>query len=98
MFLQKDNTKLGIILGLLAPFAGMLGFYFLRFRSLTIIEFLQYLGIEKHLITAMLSFALLANAIVFTLYINTRKDKTAKGIFVVTVIYAIVVFFLKWAY
>jgi len=98
MFLQKDNTKLGVILGLLAPLAGIFGFYLWRFQRLTITEFIQYLGIEKHLITAMLSFALLANAIVFTIYINTRKDKTAKGIFVVTVIYAIGVLLLKLFY
>ncbi|MBY0347238.1 MAG: hypothetical protein GTN67_10685 [Hydrotalea flava] len=98
MFLKKDNIQLGIILGLLAPFAGMLGFYFWRFRRLTIVEFIQFLAIEKHLISAMLSFSLLANAIVFTIYINTRKDKTARGIFAVTVIYAIGVLLLKLFY
>ncbi|WP_298302223.1 hypothetical protein [Hydrotalea sp.] len=98
MFLTKDNIKLGIVLGLLTPFAGMLGFYFWRFRLLTIVEFIQYLGIEKHLITAMLSFSLLANAIVFTIYINSRKDKTARGIFAVTVIYAIGILLLKLFY
>ncbi|MDE3126031.1 MAG: hypothetical protein KGK14_10990 [Bacteroidota bacterium] len=98
MFITKDNTKLGIVLGLLAPFAGMFGFYLWRFRLLSIVEFIQYLGIEKHLITAMLSFSLLANAIIFTIYINSRKDKTARGIFAVTVIYAITVLLLKLLY
>ena len=95
-FIKKDNLTFGIILGLLLPFVGMIGFYFYRFHRLTIIEFIQYLGIEQRLITNMVSFSLMANAIIFTLYINAHIDKTAKGIFISTCLYAVFVLVLKY--
>ena len=95
-FIKKDNLTFGIILGLLLPFVGMIGFYFYRFHRLTIIEFIQYLGIEQRLITNMVSFSLMANAIIFTLYVNAHIDKTAKGIFISTCLYAIFVLVLKF--
>ncbi|HMZ46580.1 MAG TPA: hypothetical protein PKG56_04220 [Chitinophagaceae bacterium] len=94
-FIKKDSLPFGIILGLLGPIVGMLGFYFYRFHRLTIIEFIQYLGIEQRLVTNMVSFSLLANAIIFTLYINNHIDKTAKGIFISTCFYAVFVLVLK---
>jgi hypothetical protein len=99
MFLTKDNLKLGLILGLLAPFAGMLAFYYWKFSAICPFkEFVQYLGKEKHLLTSMVTFSLLANAIVFTVYVNTNKDKTAKGIFITTCFYVIATLVLKFIY
>jgi arginine/ornithine N-succinyltransferase beta subunit len=94
-FIKKDSLLFGIIIGLLGPLVGMLGFYYYRFHRLTIMEFIQYLGIEQRLITNMVSFSLLANAVIFTLYINNHIDKTAKGVFISTCIYAILVLVLK---
>lgn len=98
MLLKKDNLQLGLLLGFLAPFFGVIGFYFWRFKTLSFIEFIQYLGLEKHLITGMISFSLLANAIAFTIYVNSRKDKTARGIFIATLVYAIAALILKFWY
>ncbi|MBX2930465.1 MAG: hypothetical protein KF781_00805 [Chitinophagaceae bacterium] len=95
-FLKKDSIPFGIIVGLLLPIVGMFGFYYYRFHRLTIVEFIQYLGIEQRLITSMVSFSLLANAIIFTFYINNHIDKTAKGIFISTCLYAVFVLVLKY--
>lgn len=90
MILVKDDIRLGIVLGLLAPFLGMLVFYVWKFYpTYTLADFFTILMIQRSLITAMVSFSLLANAILFTIYINTRRDRTAKGIFIITCIYAI---------
>jgi hypothetical protein len=90
LILVKDDIRLGLILGLLAPFLGMLVFYVWKFYpTYTLADFFTILMIQRSLITAMLSFSLLANAILFTIYINTRRDRTAKGIFIITCIYAI---------
>lgn len=96
MILQKDNLRLGLILGIIAPFFGMLIYYFWKFYpTFSIGDFFQVLGLQKALITALISFSLFANAVIFTLYINTRRDRTARGIFIITCIYAIAAIILK---
>jgi tryptophan-rich sensory protein len=45
---------------------------------------------QKSLMSGIISLALIVNVIVFTIYINKHKDKTATGIFIATCIYALV--------
>ncbi len=96
MILQKDNLRLGLILGIIAPFFGMLVYYFWKFYpTYSIGDFFHVLSIQKTLITALISFSLFANAVIFTLYINTRRDRTARGIFIITCVYAVAAIILK---
>ncbi len=94
---KKDNFKLGLVIGVLAPFLGMLAFYTWKFYpQYTLGDFFHVLMIQKSLITGILSFSLFINAVIFTFFINARSDKTAKGIFIITCIYAIAALLLKW--
>lgn len=88
--LKRDNLKLGIVLGIIAPFFGFLIYYFVKFYpTYGLGDFIEFLKSNKSLITVVVSLSLLANAALFTLYINIHNDLTAKGIFIVTVIYGI---------
>ena len=80
----KDKLTFGLILGFLAPFIGFAVYYLMRFRLFTVKEFFQVLMMQKSLLSGIVSIALLANAILFTIYINKHKDHTAKGIFIAT--------------
>jgi hypothetical protein len=51
---------------------------------------------NPNLISVSISVSLMANAILFTIYINGHRDKTAKGIFLLTVIYAIIAMIFKY--
>ncbi len=97
MIFKKDNLKLGFALGFVGPILGLVVVYFLKsdFRSLSFGEFLSLFFQEKRLITSIGSLSLLANVVLFTLYINTHRDKTAKGIFAITLIYGIAILLLK---
>jgi hypothetical protein len=95
LILKKDNLRLGIVLGLIAPLFGMATYYFWKFYPVSIADFISVLANQKPLITAMVSFSLFANAVIFTLYINTRRDRTAKGIFIITCIYAVIAIIFK---
>jgi hypothetical protein len=96
LILKKDNLKFGILLGILGPLLAMLLYYFWVFsRTISLSEYFYVLGTNKQLLTAISSISLLANAILFTIYINTHRDKTAKGIFVATLIYGIAVLVYK---
>ena len=97
MILKKDNLRLGLILGLFGPLIGLVVVYFVRseLRGLSFIEFLDLFIHTNKLITSIGTLCLLANAVLFTLYINTHRDSTAKGIFLTTVIYGIGILVIK---
>ncbi len=81
---------------MIAPFFGMLIYYFWKFYpTYSIKEFFTVLAIQRSLITGIVSFSLITNAVLFTIYINTHRDKTARGIFFITCLYAIGALILK---
>lgn len=99
VMLKKDNLQLGLLLGFFAPVLGLIIYYFVTFYVIDVsfMDFLDYLKQYKSLLTSVSSLSLVANAVVFTIYINAHKDKTAKGIFVSTLIYGIAVLLVKLA-
>ncbi len=95
MILKKDNLRLGLALGLFGPLLGLVVIYFVRFPSYSFMDFLTYFMNDNRMITSVGSLSLLANVILFTIYINTHRDDTAKGIFIITLIYGIGILILK---
>ncbi len=96
MIFKKDNFIFGLVLGFIAPVLGFMLFKLYKFNGLTISEMFQWMKMNPNLISISISVSLLANAALFTIYINGHRDKTAKGIFLVTIIYAIVAFIFKY--
>lgn len=94
---KKDNFILGALLGLLAPVLGLWLFKMTKLSVFTIKETFQYMIYEPgyRTLSVGLSLSLLLNALLFTIYINNRKDHTAKGIFVTTLIYGLIVLSIK---
>ena len=95
MILKKDNLKLGLILGLIGPLLGLVVIYFFSYSSFTFVDFIDEFIHNKKMITAIGSLSLLANVVLFTLYVNTHRDTTAKGIFIITLVYGIAILVLK---
>jgi hypothetical protein len=95
MILKKDNLRLGLTLGLFGPLLGLVIIYFVKFPSYSFMDFLTYFMNDNRMITSVGSLSLLANVILFTIYINTHRDETAKGIFIITLIYGIGILVLK---
>lgn len=94
-FLIRDNLTLGLTLGLIAPILIFIGIYFARFSSYPFDEFLTTFFHESRLITFFGAWCLVGNIALFTYYINTHRDKTAKGVFILSVVYGIFVLLLK---
>jgi hypothetical protein len=97
MIFKKDNFLLGLILGFIAPALGMLLFKTYKFNVFTYKETFQYMYLEPGFktLTVALTLSLLLNALLFTIYINSSKDKTAKGIFATTMVYGLIVLIIK---
>jgi hypothetical protein len=93
---KKDDLRFGMLLGFIAPLLSLIIYYFVRFRAYSFMDFLEFVGSNKNQITAVSVPCLVLNIALFTFYINTRRDKTAKGIFAITLIYAIGALLLKF--
>ena len=97
MIFKKDNLRLGLVLGLVAPILSLVVYYFVKFYPLySIKEFLGFIQSNKAQITAISVPCLVLNIVLFTVYINSHRDKTAKGVFAATLIYAIVALLFKF--
>ena len=94
-FLTKDNLKLGLALGLIAPMIVFIIVYFIQSSFSEFYDYVKSFFQTKQLITFWGAWCLVGNIGLFTYYINTAKDRTAKGIFSVTVLYGIGVLLLK---
>lgn len=94
--LTKDNFKLGLILGFVLPFAGVLIYYYWKIYPNEFSTFLEYLKTEKRLLSSLTVVCLLLNVGLFTAYINTHRDKTAKGVFAITLVYAVTSLMIKY--
>ncbi|WP_212002154.1 hypothetical protein [Chitinophaga sp. HK235] len=96
--LKKDNLSLGIVLGLITPLVAFFLYYFFLIRphnNMGLGQFFNILKDNRQMIPKIVSICLLLNGLVFFLYTRTRKDITAKGIFLVTMLYAIAILLLK---
>jgi hypothetical protein len=96
-FLLRDDLKIGLLLGTLTPWLIFLLIYFFNenFREQELSLFIKRFFSQNSLITFFGVWCLVGNIALFTYYINTARDKTAKGIFAVTLIYGIGVLLLK---
>lgn len=97
MNFKKDNLVFGLIIGLIVPLLSLIVYYFFKFYPLySMGEMFTAIGQNKRLITAVSIPCLFLNILIFTLYINSRKDRTAKGIFAVTLLYALAALLFKF--
>jgi hypothetical protein len=94
---KKDNLRLGMILGLVAPILSLFIYYFVKFYpTFSLKDFFYFLRTNKSQITAVSVPCLVLNIALFTYYINSHKDSTAKGIFAATIVYAILALVFKF--
>src|SRR5687767_4709758 len=95
--LKRDSLKLGLILGFLAPLLSLVIYYLIKFFPLfTVSDFINFVRTNKSQITAISVPCLILNIALFTIYINSHRDQTAKGVFAITLFYAIGALLLKF--
>ena len=97
MIFKKDNLRLGLVLGLIAPIVSLVIYYFVKFfPTFSFKDFLGFIKNNKSQITAISVPCLVLNIALFTIYINSHRDQTAKGVFAATLIYAIIALLFKF--
>ena len=94
-----DNLILGIILGIVAPIIGMIVFKMINLPYTDFSTFLHDVFLNntyRPLLTSMLTVSLIANAFIFSAFIHFKKDKSAKGVFITTAFYAVIILLIKF--
>ena len=95
--LKRNNFSLGLILGLLMPFLGVLLFYVWKFYpTFSFTEYIEALRNNRSLVSALTIPCLVVNIAIFTAYVNTKKYETAKGVFIITLVYAVLALITKF--
>ena len=95
--LKRDNLKFGLLLGFIAPILSLVVYYFVKFYPhFSVKQFLYFLRNNPGQISAIAVPCLVLNIALFTYYINSHLDNTAKGIFTTTLIYAIITLIIKF--
>jgi hypothetical protein len=69
--------------------------YFIRFSNYPFDDFFEVFTREDRLITFFGVWCLVANIALFTIYTNTSRHQTAKGVFIITVVYGIILLLFK---
>ena len=93
---KRDNLRFGLLIGLLVPLLSIWLYYWWKFSLYSFSEFIYALRTNKPLITAITIPCLLLNVVLFTIYINAKRDQTAKGIFISTIVYALASLLFKF--
>ena len=97
MIFKKDNLSFGLILGFITPLLSLVIYYFVKFYPVfSMGDMFDALKTNKRLVTAISIPCLFLNVILFTIYINSKRDSTAKGIFASTLVYAIASLLFKF--
>lgn len=90
MIKYSDHMLTGFIIGLLTPAIAFSIFSVVNYPDRTIIDSLIFYK-KGSVLTHVISLSVIANLIVFYLFLNSRKERTAKGIIGGSFIYVFIV-------
>lgn len=89
--MNRNIPALGFIIGLLLPVIGLVVMYFLWGHSEGFFDFVRGLTYRKGMTSKVLTLSLLVNILPFLYYTTKRLDYTARGIFIATMLYAVLI-------
>lgn len=92
---KYDKLLLGLVLGIITPLIVLLVYYQVNFYYIRVDTFL-YETFMKRIFLPLLSLCVVGNLAVFFLFIQTDRYLSARGVVLATLIYAILVFILKF--
>lgn len=96
---KRDSLPFGLLLGFCAPILSLAVYYLVKFYPLfSVADFISFVRQNRNQVTAISVPCLVLNIALFTYYINSHRDKTAKGIFTVTLVFAIAALLAKYLY
>ena len=96
--MKKNASLFGLALGLIMPFLGLVIFYFIFFKTNTFSAYMDVFFSNSKEAPKLLSLAILFNLIPFLYYNSKRLDMTVRGVVVATMLYAVLIILMKFAW
>ena len=96
--MKRNVPVIGLIIGLLLPLVGIVIVYFIWSHGSSFSDFTNNMKINHSLAAKVLSLSIIANILPFILYTNKRRDMAARGVFIATMLYAVVIVLLKFVW
>lgn len=91
-----DNLWLGTVIGVATAAVSILVFYFIKFTEISLGEYIQLLLQNRYLFAPIVSLAGIPNLVIFYLFINRDRYKTARGVILATFILVAAVIVIKF--
>lgn len=92
---KYDNTWLGVLAGLLAPIIVGIIYYLIFYGDHNLEQFIQALW-RGNVLMAVLSLCAVANLGIFFLFLRKDNYRSARGVILATMLYAIAVLINKF--
>ncbi|MBL7683230.1 MAG: hypothetical protein JNK00_07690 [Flavipsychrobacter sp.] len=96
--MKRNVPLLGFVIGAILPLIGIFIVYLILFQGISFTEFLKEMRHMPTQATKVISLGILVNIIPFIFYTNKRLDLTARGIFVATMLYAVLMLLIKFVW
>lgn len=98
--MKRNVPAFGLFIGLVLPILGILlvAFLFASTQHASLGSFLSGMKSNHDAAAKVCTLGLLINIAPFIYFTNKRLDQTAKGIFIATVLYAVIIVLLKYVW
>ncbi len=96
--MKRDLPVTGFIIGLILPFVGMIVMYNLWGHHQGFFTFLRSLTELKGMAAKVLTLSILINLVPFVYCINKHLDYTLRGIFIATMLYALMIVLIMFVW
>ena len=96
--MKLNNPVVGLIIGLLGPFLGILIMKFLWFRHDEFGDYIHRLVVSKDITFKILSLSLLVNLAPFIFFNSRRYDNGARGVFIATMLYVVFIVLIRYVW
>jgi hypothetical protein len=93
--MNKDNTILGFVIGIISPIIVMLIYWQFNFGHMSLLGF-KDLMVESTNLPGLISIGLLGNLAGFFLFYKMELDVSARGVIAATFLYGFVIVILKF--
>lgn len=96
--MKRNVPILGFIIGALLPLLGMYLFHFVVNARQPFGAFIDSLMHQHQLAAKVLTVSILINLVPFLLFTSRRLDYSARGVFIATMLYALLIILLKFVW